>query len=769
MAGVTRPLRYTLRVAGGGSVIDSITLTGGRVDQSAAGAAAVRATAGGISRGEAYRFRLRSWLLLGVVVLIYTVVFFSALTGMARLMPLELLYCTPIFATVYFGVAIARKTEGSERTFWAMLASANGVLLACEALLIVWVWVIDKAGPPPVSWPFHVLHVAAAGFFIGMLSAMRRRRSGSPAMHVRWALDLAIMSVVASVVVFTIYVWPTMHAKGAPWPHVLVGLAYPLMGIVMLAGTLGNVVGYRASRWRTWDTLIAVSLGLYAIGIGLWPSWYSSIQTTSRTFERGMLDVLQLSGHWILMMAAVYRFSDPGLPSVIPLPPAALSRSPWRAAIVPTMAAVTVLVVPFITGGAAGDPLRHGVLVGASVAIVVLLAARSYARSLEYGALVEQTISDPLTRVRTHRFFLERLEQEIAQARRFEDELSVVIVDLDAFASYNKTHGLEAGDRLLVQVAQLLQAASQRDWTVSRLGGDQFALIVPRAGSLDAVVHARRLLDVISIEAGVSPGQVTASAGVAVFPRNGESASDIVKVAEAALFEAKSVGGAHLFIYHDDQVGDHSARARIARLESERKIAAATALAAAVDARDRVTQDHSRNVAVLARRIAEHIGLSSEQAWRAETAGLVHDVGKIGIADAILNKPGPLDDVEREQVREHAAMGQRILAAAGLGEILPAVRSHHEWWNGQGYPDGLAATEIPMEARILAVCDAYDAMISDRPHRSAYTRESALAEIERAAGTHYDPELVAALRAILLADAAAHEAFRADHRTTASA
>jgi len=180
---------------------------------------------------------------------------------------------------------------------------------------------------------------------------------------------------------------------------------------------------------------------------------------------------------------------------------------------------------------------------------------------------------------------------------------------------------------------------------------------------------------------------------------------------------------------------------RIRKLEEQSELAAVRALAAAVDARDSATQYHSRNVAALAVRVAQSLELSHDTTRLLEVAALLHDVGKIGVADAILRKRGALTAVERRDIEEHPVLGERILASNRFDEILPWVRGHHERWDGTGYPDGLAGEDIPLEARILALCDAYDAMTSERPYRNALTPDAAIQELDLCIGTQFDPVL----------------------------
>jgi HD-GYP domain-containing protein (c-di-GMP phosphodiesterase class II) len=220
-------------------------------------------------------------------------------------------------------------------------------------------------------------------------------------------------------------------------------------------------------------------------------------------------------------------------------------------------------------------------------------------------------------------------------------------------------------------------------------------------------------------------------------------------LADGALFHAKETGKDRVVVYDPARVPDLTARERIDRLELKARVSAVRALAAAVDARDQVTRFHSQNVAALALRLAEVLGFDEERARLLELAALMHDVGKIALSDSILTKPGPLDAAEWEEVRDHPVRGERILGATELVELLPWVRGHHERWDGTGYPDGLAGREIPLEARILFVCDAYDAMVSDRTYRSAMTPSAARAQIAACAGSQFDPHLAEELLVVL--------------------
>ncbi len=270
-----------------------------------------------------------------------------------------------------------------------------------------------------------------------------------------------------------------------------------------------------------------------------------------------------------------------------------------------------------------------------------------------------------------------------------------------------------------------------------RLGGDEFALIFPETaapGALDAV--KRILVELEELEAGGVRGH-TASAGVAELDP-GQSTEALLATAGSALEQARAAGGGRAQLY--SAPGDDGEQVSSAHGE------VIAALASALGERDRYTGDHSESVVDLATRIGSALALDAEQIGRLRTAALLHDIGKVGVPDEILHKPGPLTEAEWETMRQHPVIGERIIRAIpGLGSIARIVRAEHERWDGDGYPDRLVGSQIPVEARIILACDAYHAMTSDRPYRAAMEHGEAFTELTDNAGTQFDPQVVEAL------------------------
>jgi diguanylate cyclase (GGDEF)-like protein len=420
--------------------------------------------------------------------------------------------------------------------------------------------------------------------------------------------------------------------------------------------------------------------------------------------------------------------------------PAAAKR-PWAGSVVPAFTVVATVLLGVAALLERTRPEWFGVFGALALALIVIVLARGLLLALEHGRLFVQSVTDPLTGLYSHRYFQDQLSVELDRAVRYSEELAVVVLDLDDFGAFNARFGHLEGDRLLASLGVRLGTLVTGDSLAARLGGDEFGILLPGYDARRAAIFTQHVLDVIGVECGMEPGELSASAGVAAYPEHGEEGAKLLHLADGALFHAKETGKSRVVVFDESRVPDLSAHERIERLERQSRISAVQALAAAVDARDPDTRFHALRVAEYATRLAQHLELSDDRVRFLEIAAIVHDVGKIAIQDSVLKKKGALDPAEWDEIRSHPEQGQRILAATGLPDLVPAVRSHHERWDGSGYPDGLVGTEIPFEARLLALCDAYEAMTSERVFRHAATVEQARQEIIAGSGSQFDPRL----------------------------
>ncbi len=350
--------------------------------------------------------------------------------------------------------------------------------------------------------------------------------------------------------------------------------------------------------------------------------------------------------------------------------------------------------------------------------------------------------TDELTGLYNHRYFHERLEQEIARGSRFGSTFSLILLDIDLFKSYNDVYGHLAGDQVLRKAGKYIESSIRGIDLAFRYGGEEFTVLLPETRLDDAYRVAERIRKTMESKTSSRAMPITVSLGIANWPTDGVMKEEIIARADAALYRAKDMGRNQTCLSSD--VLKPGTPLIGTELEARpRALSIIYALAATVDAKDSYTYGHSRKVSEYAVAMAEAANMPQDRVATIRAAGLLHDIGKLGIPDSILNKKTPLTDDEWKPIREHPELGVEILRhVIDLVYCLPAILHHHEHYDGSGYSSGLKGENIPTEARILAIADAYDAMTSLRPYRKQLSSQEAIDELKRCAGTHFDPELV---------------------------
>ena len=371
-----------------------------------------------------------------------------------------------------------------------------------------------------------------------------------------------------------------------------------------------------------------------------------------------------------------------------------------------------------------------------AVLLVLIFRAAQQRLSRQSVQLLEATRRDPLTDSMNHGSLVDALTLSVDAAKAASGAVEVGLIDIDNFGLLNDTYGHDAADRALLEVARLLRSHLPQTCIWGRYGPDEFLVISPtdNAALEGALARVRGALAEITLRFEASERlPVTVSASICRYPENGTSVTTLLSIAAITLDEAKASGGDLIRI----------ADGKPPTLAYASTFDVLQGLVYAVDTKDRYTRRHSEDVARYADFLAGELGLDHEMRTALHAAGLLHDIGKIGIPDAILRKPGKLTDEEREIVKQHVALGDLILRdLPDIDRIRAGVRHHHERWDGQGYLTGLAAEEIPLIARILAVGDAFSAMTTTRPYRKALPVEEALRRLEDAAGSQLDAHLV---------------------------
>ena len=371
---------------------------------------------------------------------------------------------------------------------------------------------------------------------------------------------------------------------------------------------------------------------------------------------------------------------------------------------------------------------------------VALQIATPIENSQLYAQAEQRARIDELTGLFNRRHFEERLKEEVPRHSRRGDAFSVFLLDLDNFKAYNDRYGHPAGDILLNKAGKIISTSVRDADQAFRYGGDEFVVVLPLTTPNDARVVADRVRQRIADEMEKGESPVTCSIGLASYPSDGVVSGELVAVADTALYFAKSTGGNRVYLSSKILAEPRDNAGTYARRNG---LSAIYALVSTVEAKDPYTYGHSRKVNTYAVALAEAIGLSPEEVSKVSTAALLHDIGKIGIPDKVLNKKGKLAKADWEAIKTHPKLGAIIVG--NVPDLVPCVSSilhHHERWDGTGYPEGLKCEEISIEARILAIADSFEAMSSARPYRPALRSEKILKELRNGAGSQFDPKLV---------------------------
>jgi diguanylate cyclase (GGDEF)-like protein/putative nucleotidyltransferase with HDIG domain len=390
------------------------------------------------------------------------------------------------------------------------------------------------------------------------------------------------------------------------------------------------------------------------------------------------------------------------------------------------------------------------VLISGTIAVagVFLVLLRERVGGL-IAQLTDAASTDVLTGLLNRRGFQSVIDNELARSERGGRSFSLLLCDCDFFKHLNDRLGHHAGDQALQVIGRLLETNKRRIDVAARVGGEEFALVLPETDQHEAFIVAERLRSRFGEAFADQPVPLTMSLGVATYPAHGMTADALLRSADEALYAAKSLGRDRTVIYSAEvqgilSIGNHAGSDR-----DHAHLATVLNLAEALDMRDTGTARHSQTVGRYCELMARELGLTAEQVERVRVAGVLHDIGKIGVPDAILRKPGPLTEDEYEQMKKHPEIGARILGGSGLNDIRSWILAHHERPDGRGYPSQLSDADIPLEAKILAVADAFEAMTSDRVYRKSIGVPAAREQLEECSGSQFDPQVVAAFLGVL--------------------
>jgi len=549
---------------------------------------------------------------------------------------------------------------------------------------------------PSLADPLYLLQYPA--FYAALLLLVRSR--GRLLSGGLW-LDGAIGALAVGALVAALAVDPIIAGTTGTGLAVATSLAYPIFDLVLLCLVIGvfGVSGWRPGR--AW-TLLGAGFSATALADVVY-----FLQLNDGTYTEGTaLDIFWPLGSLLIGLAA------------------------WQSASTErgiNIESARVVAVPFFSGVVALGLLLFdhferlgGVAVGLTGATLALVTVRMAIAFRDRDRMLAQSrteaLVDALTGLRNRRCLMADLERELPSATPARP-LALLLFDLDGFKQYNDSFGHPAGDALLARLGLRLEAAVQDCGRAYRLGGDEFCAFVTPGARIDAIAAAC----VASLAEHGEGFSVTTSYGVTLAPEEAVTPVDALKLADRRMYAQKG--------------GGRSAAGRQSR----------DVLLRTLSERQPELHAHLRGVAELALEVGRELAMSPEQLDELGRAAELHDVGKVAIPDEILEKQGPLDEAEWAFIRRHTIIGERILQAApALVPVARLVRSTHERWDGGGYPDGLAAEEIPLGSRVVSVCDAFDAMTNDRAYRSAMDPEKAMEELRACAGTQFDPDVVEA-------------------------
>ena len=375
-------------------------------------------------------------------------------------------------------------------------------------------------------------------------------------------------------------------------------------------------------------------------------------------------------------------------------------------------------------------------------------AFQAFQALIIHEEIARLAVTDGLTGMNNHRALQERLSDEMDRAGRYFKKLALIMLDIDHFKSFNDIYGHQTGDRVLKDIAKIINNSIRNVDFPARYGGEEFIVILPETGHEDAAAIAERIrLKMFEHPFTAETGEdvkLTISAGIACYPSDATEKKDLIKKADQALYFAKNHGRNRVCTYLETVIGTiKEIPVELDNILKDPSLKGIEVVAKEIDARSNYTKGHSLEVAAYAVMLGKQIRLDQMQVESLRIASILHDIGNMGIPDHILNKPGSLTPEEKSIIQGHPGLAEMVLKKyPHIEDILPAILYHHERFDGKGYPLGLKEEEIPLLARILSVVEAYEAMISPRPYRRRMSKEEAIGELKKEAGSQFDPMVV---------------------------
>jgi diguanylate cyclase (GGDEF)-like protein/putative nucleotidyltransferase with HDIG domain len=643
----------------------------------------------------------------------------------------------PLLAAVFTGLVANSQPPGTHaRRSHTFLALSIVFLFIGEAVTAYQALV--PSGGQALIVGFDVANACAIACFIAfMIGAVPSDREILRRM-LRTLFDVAALVALCVAAVYELWVADVVAASGtSDSASALRYSIYAVVGMALLAANILVFLGSRRSA-HVGDSLLTIGISVFGAGVVLWPLWMAGIETPDPQIATVVPVLLYFVGYYLVFVAAVLRLRDPE-PRRSRSHRIEQNVGEWVGIVMST----TVLVSVATLGVAAfmaepGSPQQVVFLATLSVATVALVL-RTMVDSADLDAVSVEAHVDPITGLDDVSALATELASAVSHAQMTQRSVGVLVADVDGFARINAEVGFVRGDRALREIAAVIRSIIGSTGRVFRLSGDEFAVIVENADRLVAERIARALV-VTARRIQVGNRALTLSVGYALYPLDASNSVELFERADRAQAWAKMRGKDRAVGFDPTLTSLPSSLQRSSGAERTARSDMVRALAAAADARDPSNSYHSRNVAALARLLAVSLGFEPEHVEKIEIAALLHDVGKIALPDVAVGAT-PLSARDRRRAREHSELGAQLVGPLGLEGLGDWVRAHHERWDGTGFPTGLAGAQIPLEARIIALADAYDGMITGKRYGAPMSKGAALQEIDHGMGVRFDPDL----------------------------
>lgn len=656
--------------------------------------------------------------------------------GLASLVVPALLAC-------WLAIGVSRRKDLTRRDIngWAFVALCCGMAAVSSTVVLLPDGAAASGATPMIGAIAHSLMLVFGT--IGVLHWVRRL---SPSASIGTSLDLLCIAVVAYMVtwrtLFSSALLGTADTEGLIDQIAL--LTTPALGTLLLVAVVivlsqvgrENIRGTELLATFGLGAIVATELGMSMKGVssgGLDDAWRDTMLASNS------LPMVALG--WVLGTAAIgfgasLRRTAPAHGAHLPL----VERSTtWElmVSLIPfTLLGIVLATTTSVRGGSGLTSAGILALLGGILLVRCTLVAVNAIRS----ARTSET--DHLTHALSHRMFQERFPIEFENARAAKESIALIVFDVDDFGLLNETYSHAEGDRFLQEVSWAIRQQLQGGELLFRNGGDEFAIAVPCSNKQSASELAEQISTAVGKLRSRASIRPTLTIGIASAPEDATTAHELVQIANGTLYWGKLNGKASITAYDSEVVKVLSADERLEVMERTARLRAVFALARALDARDAYTARHSENVSKYSVAIARQMDWPLEKIELLRVAGLLHDVGKIGVRDSTLRKSSKLSEAEWKEMQQHPVLGARMVAGVAPEEIIPWIVSHHERIDGRGYPHNLVGDAIPDGARVLAVADTFDAMTSSRSYRPALSPLHALSELVSGAGTQFDLDCV---------------------------